>query len=111
MARGKEAYGFCDRTGFRYPLSDLVQQIENGKPNGQRVGRDMRDIDHEQWKIGEINIAEDISLHDPRPDRGQTESRAMTAWSPVGGGVTAFGSRTVGLDIVFKAGQVTVGGS
>jgi len=26
-AKGKYAYGICDRTGFRYKLSDLKNQI------------------------------------------------------------------------------------
>lgn len=107
-ATGKEAYGFCDRTGFRYPLKDLVPQIENGFPNGLLVGRDMVDIDHEQWRIGEIDTAENISLEDPRPDLSQVESRGLWAWDPVGGGVTEFGSRTVGLDMKLSVGKVTV---
>jgi hypothetical protein len=73
-----------------------------------RVGRDMLDIDHEQWKIGEVDVSEDISLRDPRPDRDLVETRALWAWNPVGGGSTYYGSRTVGLDMSGEAGQVTV---
>ena len=36
-AKGKRAFGFCDRTGFRYPLRDLVRQIEDGRWNGLLV--------------------------------------------------------------------------
>ena len=42
-ARGKRAFGFCDRTGFRYNLRDLVRQIEDGRWNGLLVGRDVVD--------------------------------------------------------------------
>jgi hypothetical protein len=64
-AAGKYAFGYCDLTGFRYPIKDLVPQIKNGRPTGLRVGKD-------------------------------------------GGGVTSLGSRTVGLNIEAKVGQVTV---
>ena len=104
----KLSYGYCDRTGFRYDLKDLVQQYENGLPNGLLVGRDMVDIDHEQLKIGDVDANDKQSLEDPRPDKGLDESRAQTAWNPVGGGVTAFGSQTIGLDMNMTVGKVTV---
>ena len=107
-AQGKRAYGFCDRTGFRYLLKDLVPQIENRRNNGMLVGRDMLDIDNEQLRLNEINASEDISLKNPRPDRELTETRALWAWNPVGGGSTHYGSRTVGLDVSGAVGKVTV---
>jgi hypothetical protein len=97
-AAGKKAFGFCDRTGFRYPLKDLVPQIENGRPNGLLVGRDVVDEDQPQLQ----------ALRDPRPDQGLAESRKLYAWDPVGGGNSALGSRTVGLDITAVVGKVTV---
>ena len=27
---GKHAYGICDKTGFRYPLRELVYEYRNG---------------------------------------------------------------------------------
>ena len=30
-AKGKYAFGICDRTGFRYPIADLVHEFTNGK--------------------------------------------------------------------------------
>tara|TARA_R110000803_G_scaffold163354_1_gene226981 strand:- start:1170 stop:1508 length:339 start_codon:yes stop_codon:yes gene_type:complete len=107
-AIGKKAYGFCDRTGFRYELKDLVPQIENRRKNGMLVGRDMLDIDQEQLRLSEVNASEDVSLKDPRPDRTLIETRALWAWNPVGGGLTASGSSTVGLDMSGVAGRVTV---
>jgi hypothetical protein len=108
MAQGKKAFGFCDRTGHRYPLKDLVPQYVSGKPSGLLVGRDMLDIDHEQWKLGELKVTEDISLKNPRPDTSEIESRELWAFDPVGGGQTEFGSRTVGLGIEAAVGKVTV---
>ena len=108
MGREKKAFGYCDRTGFRYPLSDLVEQYENDAPTGLLVGKDMVDIDHEQLRLGEVDANDKISLDDPRPDKEIEESRALTAYDPVGGGVTEFGSRTVGLDMSVEVGQVTV---
>ena len=104
----KLAFGFCDRTGFRYPIDDLVAQYADGIPNGMLVGRDMLDIDHEQLRLGDVDANDKQTLEDPRPDQNLAESRALSAWNPVGGGITEFGSRTVGLDMSVHVGQVTV---
>lgn len=99
MATGKHAYGFCDRTGFRYPLKDLVPQYENGKPNGLLVGRDMVDIDHEQLRVRDLKVNDDQSLKNPRPDPDLVASRALTSWNPVG---------AIGLGMTGSVGKVTV---
>ena len=104
----KHAYGFCDRTGFRYPIDELVPQYIDRRPSGLLVGSDMLDIDHEQLQLGDLDLKEDISLPDPRPDTTLGESRAMSAWNPVGGGVTVFGSRTGGLDMTMVTGRVSI---
>jgi|TARA_R100001086_G_scaffold194367_1_gene111279 hypothetical protein len=105
---GKHAFGFCDRTGFRYPLKDLVPQIENLRPNGLLVGRDVVDKDQPQLQLGRLRTADPQALRNPRPDTGEAESRRLYAWDPVGGGNTALGGRTVGLDITAVVGKVTV---
>ena len=105
-AKGSKAFGFCDRTGFRYPLRDLVRQIEDGRWNGLLVGRD--DQDQPQLKLGDVNASDPQALRFPRPDKDLTESRALFAWNPVGGGNTALGSSTVGLDMEGLVGRVTV---
>ena len=107
-AAGKKAFGFCDRTGFRYPLKDLVPQIENGRPNGLLVGRDVVDEDQPQLQLGRLNMNDPQALRDPRPDQGEAESRRLYAFDPVGGGVTEFGSSTMGLDIKGEVGKVKV---
>ena len=83
-AKGKRAFGYCDKTGFRYPLKDLVWEIVNGRRTGFRVGRDVVDPDHPQNFIGRVKASDAISLRDPRPDLGQSESRALWGWKPVG---------------------------
>jgi len=107
-ASGKHAFGFCDRTGFRYKLRDLVPQIEAGRPNGMLVGKDVVDVDNPQWRLGLINMSDPQALRDPRPDGGFHQSRELYAWNPVGGGNTAMGSRTVGLDCSGHVGRVEV---
>jgi hypothetical protein len=107
-ARQKKAYGFCDRTGFRYKLKDLKPQYRNRRPTGLLVGKDMVDIDHEQLRLGEVDAADPQSLENPRPDRDLVASRALSAFDPVGGGVTPLGTRTVGLDALAAVGKVTV---
>lgn len=67
-ARGKYAFGFCDRSGFRYDLHDLVYEFRNGVRNGLRVGKDMVDPDHPQNFIGRVKAEDAQSLNDPRPD-------------------------------------------
>ena len=47
-ARAKYAFGFCDRTGFRYPLEKLVYEVQNGVRTGLRVGYDVVDPDQPQ---------------------------------------------------------------
>jgi len=106
--QGKYAFGFCDLTGFRYRLKDLVPEIVNQRPTGLLVGKDVVDEDQPQLQLGRIKMNDDQSLRNPRPDRAQAESRELFAFNPVGGGVTQLGSRTVGLDISAHAGKVTV---
>ena len=71
----KHAFGFCDRTGFRYPLKDLVPQYENRKPTGLLVGKDMVDIDHEQLQLGDVDANDPQTLEDPRPCRSTAATR------------------------------------
>ena len=68
-AKGKYAFGICDRTGFRYPIEDLVYEFTNGKRNGLRVGRDVVDPDHPQNFVGQIKSVDPQSIIDARPDR------------------------------------------
>jgi|TARA_R100000426_G_scaffold27203_3_gene22858 hypothetical protein len=106
-ARGKYAYGYCDRTGFRYPLKDLVFEIQNGVRTGLRVGRDVVDPDQPQNFLGRIRIFDPQSLRDPRPDRSLQESRGFFNWPTVGdGGDPPDGTGSMKLTV--SLGSVTV---
>ena len=84
---GKYAYGFCDRTGFRYDIVDLVEEFVQGRPTGLRVGRDMHDPDHPQNFLGVYGHEPDPqALDNARPDIAQDESRRLFSWNPVGVG-------------------------
>ena len=68
MGFSKYALGICDRTGFRYKLKDLVFEIENGRRNGLRVGKDIVDMDHPQNHQGTLKPKDDQSIDHARPD-------------------------------------------
>lgn len=83
-ARGSKAFGFCDRTGFRYPLKDLVWEVQNGRRTGMRVGRDVVDPDQPQNFLGRLKINDPQALKDPRPDMSRDQANALWGWYPVG---------------------------
>lgn len=82
-ARGSKAFGFCDRTGFRYPLKDLVYEYQNGTRTGFRVGRDVADPDQPQNFLGKVKINDPQSLYDPRPDTSMLQANALWGWNPI----------------------------
>ncbi len=81
FAKGKYAFGFCDRTGFRYPLKDLVTEFRNDVPTGFKVGRDMVDEQHPQDDLGRTPIDDPQALRNPRPDRSVD---SLFGFNPVG---------------------------
>jgi hypothetical protein len=83
-ARGSRALGICDRTGFRYPLKDLVWEFQNGKRTGLRVGKDIADPDHPQNFLGRLRVVDPRALRDPRPQQDVVETRGLFGWNPVG---------------------------
>ena len=87
FAKGKYAFGFCDRTGFRYKLKDLVPQVRAGRMTGLMVGRDMLDEDQPQNFLGRLgDYTDQEALRDPRPDITEGTSRRLFAFDPVGNG-------------------------
>ena len=87
FANGKYAFGFCDRTGFRYKLKDLGPQVTAGRMTGLMVGRDVLDEDQPQNFLGRLgDYADPQALQNARPDIAQDNSRELTAWDPVGNG-------------------------
>jgi len=106
-AKGRYAYGYCDRTGFRYKIEDLVYEVQNGIRTGMRVGRDVFDPDQPQNRLGRVRIFDPQALRDPRPDQGLSESREFFGWNPVGdGGDAPDGNGDMGL--TGSVGTVTV---
>ena len=84
-ARGKLAWGECDRCSFRYPLAKLYYEVYDGKRNGLRVCKTCLDIDHEQLRLDEVDTSEAISLRDPRPPKNVLQSRSIFGFNPVVG--------------------------
>ena len=71
-ASGKYALAVCDRCGQQYKYSQLREEVENGRRNGLRVGRDMVDPDHPQNHVGRIRPHDEQSIPDARPDVAET---------------------------------------
>ena len=82
-ASNRYAFGFCDRTGFRYPLNDLVDEYKNGVKTGLRVGRDVADDDHPQNFLGRVRIFDPQNLTNARPDTALAASRQLFGFDPV----------------------------
>ena len=82
-AKGTYAFGYCDRTGFRYPIKDLVPEYQNGVKTGFLVGRDVVDPDQPQNFLGRVKIFDPQSLRNPRPDTSLDESRSLFGFDPV----------------------------
>ena len=97
--KGKYAFGYCDLTGFRYPLKDLVPEIVNQRPTGFLVGKDVVDPDQPQLQLGKLKLDDPRALRNPRPDRGLDDSRILSSFDPVG---------QVGLGMRGDVGIVTV---
>jgi hypothetical protein len=108
FAEGKYAFGFCDRCGFRYDLKELKDEVVDTRLSGFLVCPECFDQDQPQYQLGRMPVDDPISLENPRPDKAQAESRRLYAFDPIGGGVTAAGSRTVGLDMHGKVGMLKV---
>ena len=98
-ARASKALGQCDRCGFTYKLSLLKYQIEDSKRNGLRVCSECFDVDHPQYKLGEVDTADNQALFNPRVDRGRKESTTYFGFDPVTG---------IGLILTSEVGKVTV---
>lgn len=84
-ARGRYAWGICDRCSFQYPLDELRFQTINRVRTSLRVCKACLDIDHEQLRIGDIPRLDPEILRDARPDTGEATSRSLAGWAPVRG--------------------------
>ena len=98
-AAGKKALGDCDRCGFTYKLNSLKYEIQDSIRNGLRVCNYCFDEDQPQFKLGQVNTADNQALFNPRVDRGRKESTTYFGFDPVTG---------VGLILTSEVGTVTV---
>ena len=87
-AKGKHAFGYCDKTGFRYPLNELVWEYKDGRRTGMRVGKDVVDPDHPQNFLGRVRVVDPQALRNARPDTSLSKSRGLFGWNPVGNPLT-----------------------
>ena len=79
-ATGKYAYGYSDRSGFRYKLSEMRTEW-----NGMKVGPDEYESKHPQLEPRPKG-ADAQALKDPRPDQ-DVETTAFTVYTNVGDGI------------------------
>jgi len=94
FASGRNAFGFCDRCGFRCAYGELKELVIKTKNVNIRVCNECWEQDHPQLQLGMwANQAVDPqALRDPRPDlsyyanTGDGGSRVIQwGWNPVGG--------------------------
>ena len=79
-ASGRYAYGYSDRSGFRYRLSEMRTEW-----NGSKVGPDEYESKHPQLEPS-TNVIDPQALRNPRPNL-DTETTAFTVYTNVGAGI------------------------
>ena len=84
FARGKMAFGFCDKCGLRWDLVDLKSERSTGISRHNRVCPECWDPDHPQNFLFRVRTDDRIALRDPRPDQAEEASRGLASWNPVG---------------------------
>ena len=94
-ASGKHAYGICDKTGFRYKLSDLVFEVKNGSRTGMRVGKDVVDQDHPQNFVGRVRATDSQSLLNARPNRTEPDVINLLSDNPFTTGASGGSNTTI----------------
>ena len=67
-ARGKLAWGICDRCGFRYLLSTLREESIRAVGRNNKVCQSCFDGDHPQNFLGMTPIYDPQALRNARPD-------------------------------------------
>lgn len=104
MPYAKETYalGLCDRCQQRYKLKELKYETTNFKRTNRRVCADCFDIDHEQFRLTKIRVADGFPLRDARP---QIDTDQGYNWRDMFGNVTA---PIYKISAVGAVGKVTV---
>ena len=82
-AKGRRAFGFCDRCGFRYDLGRLSFQPIKGRNTNLKVCSECLDKDHPQLFLGMFPINDPQALYQPRPDTTKVLSEALFGWTDV----------------------------
>jgi len=75
FASGKNAFGFCDRCGFRVKLSLMKKVTINEKRTNIKTCPECWEPDHPQYRIGKVKFDDPQALRDPRPDTSLADSR------------------------------------
>ena len=109
-ASGKHAYGICDKTGFRYKLSDLVFEVKNGSRTGMRVGKDVADQDHPQNFVGRVRVTDSQSLLNARPNRTEPDVINLLSDNPFTTGSAGGSTTTVSVSGGATTGSISGGG-
>jgi hypothetical protein len=68
FARGKIAWGICDRCGQRHLLSTLRSETVAGNLRKNKVCDSCFDPDHPQNWLGKTRVYDPQALREPRPD-------------------------------------------
>jgi len=98
FAKGKSAYGFCERCGFRYDLGEFKSEFVKGIEKKNRVCSDCWDSDHPQNFVGTFKISDPQGLRRPVPEIGTDSINAFPT-------VTA---KPRGLYVAIVIGRVTI---
>lgn len=77
FARGKRAFGFCDRCGFRCLLSRMQGETIRGEASNNKVCPTCFDKDHPQNFQGMYPVTDAQALREPRPDLSLEASRVI----------------------------------
>lgn len=77
FARGKNAFGFCDRCGFRSLLAKLKTEAIAGRATSALVCQECWSKDHPQNWQGRYPVYDPQALRNPRPDTALEASREI----------------------------------
>jgi len=98
-ATGKKAWGFSDRSGFRYRLREMKTEW-----NGLKVGPDEYESKHPQLKPNHPG-PDPTALYQPRPHQ-DTETTIFAVYTSTGDGI--IGKKLTSYEATASVGTVTV---
>ena len=98
-ASGKKAWGYSDRSGFRYRLREMVKEW-----NGLKVGPDEYEAKHPQLEPNYPG-PDPTDLYEPRPNQ-DTDLTAFVVYTNAGDGI--IGKKLTSFKATSSLGEVTV---